>query len=328
MARRPQRRSESRTRGETRSTRPPAPGGASSWFAQHQAVAVESLLRLLAEKGSTLIAWVVIGIALSLPLTLVILLQNVAALGAGWDQSSSISVFMHERDEDLLQQFVEELGMRADIAEVELITPEQALAEFESSSGFGEALQGLDENPLPPVVVITPSASDRATLTGLQEFLQAQPGVDVAQLDLQWLQRLNAILAVAIRLAWLLASLMGVGVTLVIGNTIRLAIENRRAEIVVVKLVGGTDSYVARPFLYTGLWYGVGGGVFGVLLVQAGLWILRGPLQQLIGSWQSDYAVSGLGLSGSFLVLVVAGFLGWLGAALSVLRHLREIEPR
>lgn len=308
--------------------KPARQGSVASRFTQHQLVAVDSLLRLLADRGSTLLACAVIGIALSLPLMLVLLLQNIAALGAGWDQAGSISVFMQERDDTTLQQFVSQLEARADIAEVELITPEQALVEFEANSGFGEALQGLDENPLPPVVVITPARSDTATLTELQTFLQVQPGVDVAQLDLQWLQRLNAILAVAVRLAWLLALLMGVGVILVIGNTIRLSIENRRAEIVVVKLVGGTDSYVARPFLYTGLWYGIGGGVVGVVLVQLGIWILRTPLQQLLGSYQNEYAVSGPGISGSFLVLVTTGFLGWLGAALSVLRHLRAIEPR
>lgn len=325
MARRP----DNKTRAEVRTVKKVVEqGSASTHFANHQFVAVDSLLRLLSDKGSTLLAWAVIGIALSLPLTLVLLLQNVATLGAGWDQTNSISVFMQEREDGALQLFVAQLEAREDVAGVELITPQEALAEFEENSGFGEALQGLDENPLPPVIVITPATTDAATLTDLQNYLQAQPGVDVAQLDLQWLQRLNAILALAIRLTWLLASLMGAGVILVIGNTIRLAIENRRAEIVVVKLVGGTDSYVARPFLYTGLWYGVGGGLLGVVLVQSGLWILSGPLQQLFGSYQSGYAVSGLGISGSFFVLVAAGFLGWLGAAISVVRHLRAIEPR
>jgi cell division transport system permease protein len=115
---------------------------------------------------------------------------------------------------------------------------------------------------------------------------------------------------------------------LVIGNTIRLAIANRSAEIVVVKLVGGTDSYVARPFLYTGFWYGVGGGLIALVLVEMSLWAFGGPLSRLLVSYDPAFELGGLGLQGGFLVAMAAGALGWLGAAVSVVRHLRAIEPR
>jgi len=126
----------------------------------------------------------------------------------------------------------------------------------------------------------------------------------------------------------LLAVMLGLGVVLAIGNTVRLAIENRRAEIVVVKLVGGTDAYVARPFLYTGLWYGVGGGLIAVLLTSLALLLLQGPVAQLSGSYGSTFVLIGLGLSKGFLVIAGAALLGWSGAWISVLRHLRAIEPR
>src|SRR5690606_29604436 len=167
-----------------------------------------------------------------------------------------------------------------------------------------------------------------AALEALARDLGALPGVDHAQLDLQWLQRLQAVIDLARRLTLGLAALLCVGVVLATGNTVRLIIENRRAEILVVKLVGGTDAYVARPFLYAGLWYGVGGGLIAGALVATGLWGLQGPVTRLAGLYGSDFSLSGLPPSGFLLLALGGGLLGWFGAWLSVLRHLRLIEPR
>jgi cell division transport system permease protein len=297
-------------------------------LAQHQGAAVDSLHRLLIDRISTLLTCTVMGIALALPLALWLLLQNLTLLGAGVDRTGSISLFMQERDPAELHNLVAQLKARDDVAEATLITPEQALQEFEKKSGFGEALAGLDENPLPPVITIEPATDDATEVTALYEFLQTLPGLDVAQLDLQWLQRLQAAVQLATQLALWLTGLLGLGVVLVIGNTIRLAIANRSAEIVVVKLVGGTDSYVARPFLYTGFWYGVGGGLIALVLVEMSLWAFGGPLSRLLVSYDPAFELGGLGLQGGFLVAMAAGALGWLGAAVSVVRHLRAIEPR
>ncbi|MES2604623.1 MAG: permease-like cell division protein FtsX [Pseudomonadota bacterium] len=313
---------DTRTRTDARpATAPPRQGGGAVLLGQHQTAAVDSLHRLLLEPLSSLLTCAVIGIA-------ILLLQNLQGLDAGIDRTGSISLFMTEKNPAKLHELVATLQRREDIRSVTLITPDQALQEFEAKSGFAEALAGLDENPLPPVLTVLPAIDDTAGVTALFDYLQALPGVDVAQLDLQWLQRLNAAINVAARLASLLALLLGVGVVLVIGNTIRLAISNRSAEIVVVKLVGGTDAYVARPFLYTGLWYGIGGGVIAVVLTSLGLWALSGSLAQLLATYDSDFTLTGPGLQGSFAVLAVAGVLGWLGALVSVLRHLRAIEPR
>lgn len=304
-------------------------GGFTAGFEQHQSTAVDSLLRLLLDPVASLLTWAVIGIALALPLSLLLLLQNLQQLGAGLEQGGTISLYMNAgMATEALDEFAEMLARRSDIAGVEFISADAALREFQSKSGFGEVLQGLDENPLPAVFLVTATQTDTAAVTALHAALRELPGVDVAQLDLQWMQRLNAMVGVATRLTLLLAGMLGLGVVLAIGNTVRLAIENRRAEIVVVKLVGGTDAYVARPFLYTGLWYGVGGGLLAVLLITLALFGLQAPVSTLMGTYDRDFSLIGLGISNGFLVLAGAGLLGWLGAWVSVLRHLRAIEPR
>lgn len=298
-------------------------------FEQHQSIAVDSLLRLLSEPLGSLLTWVVIGIAIALPLCLLLLLQNLQNVGNGMDENSTISLYLDKQlPESGQQALVTTLSARADVAGVELITAGAALAEFESRSGFADVLQGLDENPLPPMLLVTPQQASTAEVAALLDQLKTQPGVALAQIDLQWLQRLNAIVDFALRLAVLLALLLGLGVVLVIGNTVRMAIENRRAEIVVVKLVGGTDAYVARPFLYTGFWYGIGGGLVALLVIYVSLFAVQGPVNRLLGAYGSDFAIMGLGISNSFLVVLIAAALGWLGAWVSVLRHLRAIEPK
>lgn len=323
-------RNEGRARSDNRpagAVTAPGSGGFAAVFEQHQAIATDSLLRLLFDPVASFLTWAVIGIALALPLSLLLLLQNLQQAAANLDATGGISLFM---DRNLTQEQLATvgatLGARTDIEQVQLITAEEALAEFQASSGFGEVLDGLEENPLPAVFLVSPAQG--SDVTALQAELGALAGVDIAQLDLAWVQRLNALVALATRIAVLLALMLGLGVVLVIGNTVRLAIENRRAEIVVIKLVGGTDAYVSRPFLYTGLWYGVGGGLLALLLVAFALFLLQGPVSDLMQAYNGDFRLQGLGISNSFWVLVGAGLLGWLGAWVSVLRHLRAIEPR
>jgi cell division transport system permease protein len=298
-------------------------------FTQHQTAAVDSLLRLFVEPTGTLLAWGVMGIAMALPLCMFLMLANLQHIGETLDRNNTISLYLqHDLNAQELSMLTSSLGERPEVAELTLITAEQALEEFRLNSGFGDVLDGLEENPLPPVLLITPVSAGNAELEGLHAFLSGLPEVDQAQIDLQWLQRFHAMLSVAFRLAVLLGLLLSLGVVLVIGNTVRMAIAERRAEILVVKLVGGTDAYVARPFLYTGLWYGAGGGLVALLFTALGLWALHEPLAQLLASYSGQFAVQGLELTSGFLVVVGASVLGGLGAWLSVLRNLRSIEPR
>ena len=202
------------------------------------------------------------------------------------------------------------------------------MEEFQALSGFGDVLSGLNENPLPAVIVVTPNSEILNQVRALVEELGSLNKVDSVQYDFDWLQKLYEILNLAQRLTLMLGVLLAFGVALVVGNTVRLVIENRRDEIVVVKLVGGTNSYVARPFLYTGLWYGVGGGLLATVLVLSAQLVMQGPVKQLAGLYDGDFVLIKLGLSDIFNVLLLSGFLGWFGAWLSVLRHLRAIEPK
>lgn len=304
-------------------------GGITAWFQHHQKVAVDSLDRLLQEKSGSFLTWTVIGIALALPLCLLLLLQNLQQFGSDLDEATNISLFMElTLSEEELEEVNQNLSIRGDIKSIQLISSTQALEEFQNVSDFADVLKGLDENPLPAVLVLSPTMTNIEEVEALLDELQQLEGVDSAQLDLEWIRRLNSILGLAERMTIILAALLCVGVVLVVGNTVRLEIENRRAEIVVVKLVGGTDAYVARPFLYTGLWYGVGGGIIACILVLVAQFSLMGPVSKMAGLYESDFILLGFKISDILLVLVCSGVLGWIGAWLSVLRHLKAIEPK
>ena len=188
-------------------------------------------------------------------------------------------------------------------------------------------LSTLDRNPLPHVIEVVPQEPDAVLLQQMMARWEVRSEVDRVSVDLAWLERLFALLSFAERLVLALALVLATGVMLVMGNTIRLAIENRRQEIVIIKLVGGTDAFVRRPFLYLGFWYGFGGSVIALLLVQASMLFLAGPVETLAQSYRDDFALTGLGLAGNLLLLAGGSLLGIIGALLSVSRHLREIEP-
>lgn len=302
-----------------------------SYFANHREVASTSFRRMLKAPLVNLMTWSVIAIAIALPVGLFVFLQNIQQLSSGWDNAVQISVYLKAdvspaRGQALARQFEQQ----ADIERVEYISSEQALIEFQQLSGFGEALSYLDENPLPSVIVVHPRTDDSTLLTTktLLSTLQALPEVDQAQLDLEWVQRLYGIMRLAQRSVLALGLLLSLAVLLVIGNTIRLAIEARREEIVVVKLVGGTDAFVRRPFLYTGIWYGLGGGLGAWLIITSILFWLSYPVSSLVGAYSSQFSLSGLGLVESLMLLLSSAMLGLLGAWLAVGRHLSKIEPR
>ena len=302
------------------------------WFAylaNHHWVARESLRGLLQVWLASAMTWLVIGIALALPTILYLILSNASNLSGDWNGKPRISVYLQSTVSVAEgQAFAQQLGSQAgDVSSLEYISPAAALAEFTERSGFGDVLQTLDRNPLPAVIVIEPTSRQAAQLQLLIAKLESKPEVESVSFDLVWLERLFAILSLAERFVIALGGFLSLGVLLVIGNTIRLAIENRRAEIEVVKLVGGTDSFVRRPFLYLGFWYGLGGALSAWVLVGLSLIFLATPVEMLLASYQGDFVVSGLGFNESLLLLASGGGLGTLGATLAVGRHLRRIEP-
>lgn len=301
-----------------------------AWMAHHSTTAIDSLLRLLRTPLQSLMTWLVVAIAVALPAVLYIALTNIQNIGYSWQDSSQISVFLNKQVSDSqAEELRRRWANRADIAQVTYVSPATALEEFKTASGLGDVVDSLDENPLPGVLLVQPglAGSTPAGLEALEQVLRQDPLVTDVRIDMQWVQRLHQFMAVAQRVVMALAGLLALGVILVIGNTIRLAIENRRDEILVVKLVGGTNAYVRRPFLYTGLWYGLGGGLLALILLAIGLGWLAGPVAHLADLYQSSFRLQGLGFIHSLQLVLLAGITGLLGAWIAVGRHLSHIEP-
>ncbi|MDT8429336.1 MAG: permease-like cell division protein FtsX [Pseudomonadales bacterium] len=315
--------------GKAHQNRPLPSHSTQSRLQQHADMALDSLRRLRQAPLSSLMTISVIGIALLLPTTLIIAMSGLARLSDSIADSSQISVYLNpDVSTEVAMNLRAELLMNEAIADITLITADQALAEFREYSGLGNVLDALDQNPLPAVLVAVPASTDPEQAAQLLQQLQNLPDVASAQLDLLWVQRLNSISTTVQRAVWALGLVLAMAVLFVVGNTIRLAIESRRAEILVVKLVGGTNSFVARPFLYTGFWYGLGGGLLSWLALMLLLAFLSGPIGQLMTLYDLPTGLQLPGLPVALLLVGGSALLGWLGALLSVLQHLVAIEPR
>ncbi|MDG9927857.1 MULTISPECIES: permease-like cell division protein FtsX [unclassified Pseudomonas] len=300
-----------------------------AWVESHRASLVDSLGRLVRQPIGSFFTCLVMAVALSLPMGLALLLDNVERLGGSWQKAAQISLYLkQEAGDDAGLQLRDEIAAMPNVAEAEFIGSEAGLAAFEEQSGLGQALRELPENPLPAVVVVTPEEIDKVALDALRQRLAELPGVDQAQLDLQWVERLTAILGLGDRFVFGLTLLLVMALLLVIGNTIRLHIENRRSEIEVIKLVGGTDGYVRRPFLYMGAFYGLGAGLLAWGLLAFGLDWLNDAVVRLAGLYGSDFALGGVPAADGLSLLLGAVLLGYIGAWLAVARHLSELAPR
>jgi cell division transport system permease protein len=303
----------------------------SQWLERHLQTMVGSLGRLFQQPFAALFTILVIGIALALPACLHVLVQNVRTASGDWKSALDISVYMKPSIslEDT-RRVADRIRQRRDVDDVKLIKADDALEQFRKGSGFGDALDALEKNPLPHALVIRPEQGHRdpSQIEGLTEALQALPGVDIVQLDTAWVTRFNAILDVVRRIVLLAASLFALGILVIVGNTIRLDIENRRDEIEVTKLVGGSNAFVRRPFLYNGFWYGLGGGLVAWGIVAIAVHALAEPVQRIASLYASSFALDGLAWR-DVGVLVGGGILlGWLGSFLAATRELRGIEPR
>ncbi len=300
-----------------------------AWLESHRASLVDSLRRLGKQPIGSFFTCLVMAVALSLPMGLSLILSNIERLGGSWQRAAQISLYLKldasARDGEALRDQIKALP---GVAEAEYVSRDQALNEFQQQSGLGEALRELPDNPLPGVVVVTPAEVDKPALEALRQRLSELPRVELAQLDLVWVERLAAILKLGDRFVFGLTVLLVSALLLVIGNTIRLHIENRRTEIEVIKLVGGTDSYVRRPFLYMGALYGLGAGILSWGVLAFGLNWLNAAVVDLSGLYGSDFSLAGVPSADGLSLLLGAVLLGYIGAWIAVARHLRELAPR
>lgn len=294
----------------------------------HRQTLRASLQRLASTPLQTALTLLVVAIALALPATLYTAVANLQQVAGDIDTSARMTVFVDKAaDSSTIDTLLSTIKTDDTVASADYISREQALAEFREHSGFGDVLDLLDDNPLPAVIQVQPRNSQPDQIQALSERLSALASVDEVSVDMAWLQRLQGLLDAARTVTLALAIALGLGVLLVMGNTIRLAIENRRDEIVVVKLIGGTDSYMRRPFLYTGLWYGLGGGIVAWLLVWGGIAWVGVAINRLAAAYQSSFDLAGPGF-GVLLTLSLCGaLLGLGGAWLAVAQHARAIEP-
>jgi cell division transport system permease protein len=301
-----------------------------SWVRLHFQTLLGSLGRLAQNWLATAMTMAVIGIALALPASLHLLVNNIQSLSGQWDDSIELSLYLEPGESEArATSLAEEVNSWQEVGAVELITATEALALFRESSGLADAVDALEANPLPHLVIVRPAAGHEGAdaVEMLAERLRGLPGADFVQADADWVRRLFAMLEIARRLALLAAGLLAIGVLVIVGNTIRLDIQNRRDEIEVTKLVGGTDGFIRRPLLYGGFWYGLGGGLVALVVVQLGLLALSGPVERLSGLYGSGFRLAGLGPAGALILLLLGAALGWLGSWISATRHLYRIEP-
>ena len=299
-----------------------------AWLDHHGFSIVASLGRLLRRPWATLLTVGVMALALALPLGLWLVLQNTARLGGEVQASRDVAVFLKpELDAAAAQALAQTLRARGDVAEVELVTPDQALQQLRQREDIAAAIDALGEDAaraaLPSVLRVAPRGDERL----LADALAKLPEAERIQHDAVWRDRLDAWLRFGARAVLVLAALLGLGALLVVGNTVRLDIQSRREEIGVLQLLGASDGFVRRPFLYLGAWYGLAAGALALGVLTLAWMALRQPLAELAARYGSDFALRGLAPLPALLVLVGAGLLGWLGAGLVTGHYLRQTRP-
>lgn len=297
---------------------------------RHLQQAVGSLGDLWRTPFTSVMTVFVLGISLALPATLHLFVKNATQVSEQWDSASQITLFLKLSTTDKsAQNLVKRIKLYTEVSDVRYISAEQGLKEFKILSGFGQSLEYLDDNPLPATVLVTPTerSSQPSAANELLAKLKQEHEVEQGKLDLEWLTRLEAIAHLIQDIVMGVALLLCTSVVLIVGNTIRLAILNQKDAIAVMKLVGATDSFIQRPFLYSGVWYGVFGGLLSWLAVTLLAFYLTGAISKLTDLYQSNFQLQGLTLHEALLLIAAAVMLGLVGSFISVRKHIRAIEP-
>ena len=300
-----------------------------AYLGRHAQNFVAALGRLSRTPMSSLMTAAVIGIALALPAALHIVVTNGRTLGGQWESALDFSVYLNLGvSAESARGIAGGITQRDEVERVDVVLAGDALDEFKVYSGLGAAVDALDENPLPHALIVRPTeSSDAQTVATLAAELEVLDDVDLVQMDTEWVRRFHGMLDVVRRAIDIATVVLAVAVLIIIGNTIRLDIENRRDEIEVTKLIGATDAFIRRPFLYSGLWYGLSGGLFATLLVFTGLALIDEPIGRVAGLYGSDFRLTSLDWRETLVLVGSGGLLGWLGSWFAAARHMRAIEP-
>jgi len=300
----------------------------SNWLIQHWLVFRFTLYRLLSTPVASLLNISIMGIALSLPVGVYVLQQNVQVLAAQSAGTPQISVFMaRDASQDEVMQTGKKLGQLDSIERVEFVPRKQALEELKHSTGLSDVIGSLNQNPLPDAYIVYPKMAAPDALEALRDELAKWPKIDHVQLDSAWARKLEALLGFVRLAVLILAVLLSVALVAITFNTIRLQILTKRDEIEVSKLIGATHAFIRRPFLYFGLLQGLLGGAAAWLIIAISLYLLNNSLAGLTQLYASNFTLHSLSTGDSLALLLFSGYLGWLGAWLSVAQHLWQIEP-
>lgn len=289
------------------------------------------LLDLFRQPFSTLLTVMVIAISLTLPNVCYLIWKNSGHAARQWYPSPQLTVYLHKNLKDATaQETIAALQRVPGVAKINALSRQQALAEFRQWSGFAEALDLLDENPLPYTAIITPDSAYQTSeaLTRLRDTLAAVQGVDQVRMDISWFSRLTALTNLVGQIASLIALLMVISVFLVIGNSVRLNIFARRDTINVQKLIGATDGFILRPFLYGGAALGMAGALLSLIFTGLMIWRLETVVSQVAAVFGTTFHLKGLGLDESLLLVIIATMAGWLAARLATGRHLKQFSPQ
>ncbi|MEM6486139.1 MAG: permease-like cell division protein FtsX [Pseudomonadota bacterium] len=299
-----------------------------AWRRHHSQSAADSLARVLRDPVASIMTWLVLGIAIALPAGLELALTNLERLGGAVETSARLSVFLVADASSVdAQSLASELTSDPRIEIAEFLSRDAALRDFRAQSGLDALLDSLPGNPLPHIVLVTLAGDDVSTLEQLANELYENSTVEEVIVDTKWVERFRALMDLGRKGVLLLAVVFVIAMILALGNTIRLTIESRREEIVIVKLVGGTDAFVRRPMLYMGLWYGLGGGVVAAVLLGIGVFLLSSPVGVLADAYNSDFQINGYDLFDALQLILVGTTMGLIGAWIAVARHIKNINP-
>lgn len=296
-----------------------------SFIGQHYRALARAVTRLAGQPANSILGALVIGTALALPAGGQLLLSNFLGLARGITGTPQISLFMSlEASEAEVAEVGARLKAHRDAASVIHVPREAALKRLRASDGLAEVLESLPRNPFPDAFIVSPASDDPALFARLEQEFGQLPKVEHVQLDSAWVKRLHALFAMGRSAVMLLAALLGTALVVVTFNTIRLQILTQREEIGVSRLLGASDGFIRRPFYYYAALQGALGGLFAWGIVAAAVAVLADPATELAAAYDVGFALRGLDATDVGVLVGCAAALGWLGAALSVRRHLRD----